>query len=439
MRWDKEPTVTRGPAEAENQPSRQEQGKPPLRGMLLALLALAVIVVSVAALVSVMRAPATSSAVSHATSSTASGAKGKTAWRDVGLSAGEQIVFSHSAPQTGYSCGVVNKTIVMHATHDGGMSWQPLPTAKPITSELCTLAVDDTNPQRLALLTRITMADPCLTNACTPTPCANACQPCIDYCPPPPQQTLALYRSTDGGGSWTRSTSLPYGVHSTLDIAFAGSTLYAWTGTWPTLLAASVADGPFRLIDLSAYYPPPPQNHSDAYQGPEHLWPLRGQLYVPTPNDVANTYIVTGDGGRSWTRRTFAMDSDPVVLRPASGLDGRTLMGERIHEIGHLVLSTDGGSTWQAAPPPYPDFTHYGQTQCFVSADGSFVWFNGFDANFGLGVYVAKPGGTAWTKLVGASQIQDISVDLVSYDAAGHLAALWGRQNRTNWVVYQLP
>lgn len=433
MRGNNDAPATRGSAERENHPPEQAQNLRLLRGMLLAALALIVAIVGVAALFMAMHAPAKS------LSPTASVRSHTAAWRDVGLSASEQIVFSHSAPQTGYSCGIVNNTVVMHITHDSGVSWQFLATPKPIASEFCTLVVDDTSPQRLALMTRITKPDPCLDTPCTPTPCANACQPCIDYCPPAPQQTFTLYRSADGGATWTSSALLPNGAHFTLDIAFAGSTLYAWTGTWPTLLAASVAGRPFQLINLSAYYPPPPQNDAQSYQASPQLWPLLGQLYVPVPSDDANAYIVTGDGGVSWTRRTFIMDGDPVVLRPASGLDGRTLMGERIHITGYLVLSLDGGSTWQPAPAPYPDFTHYGQTQCFVSVDGQFVWFNGFDANFGLGVYQAKPGATAWTKLLDESQIQDLSVDLVSYNAAGHMVALWGRKSQTKWVVYRLP
>lgn len=361
-------------------------------------------------------------------------------WHDVGLSANAQIVFSRSAPQVAYSCDVVNKTIVMHVTHDGGMSWQPLASVTPIISEICILAVDETNPQHLALLTLVTKVDPCMTTACTPTPCASACEPCVDSCSSPPQRIFTLYQSVDGGVTWKSSSPLPNGVHFTPDIAFAGSTLYAWTDTWPTLLAVSAAGGSWRLINLSAFFPDPRNTQAYlTYQTVIHLWPLRGQLYVPVPGgEYTNHYIVTNDGGLNWTRSTFTMDGDPVVLRPNSGLDGRTLMGERIHSIGHLVLSTDGGNTWQAAPAPSPDFSHLGLIQCYVASDGSFIWFNGFDPGFGLGVYRAGTGATAWTKILDATHIQDISVDLVSYDASGHVAALWGRKSRTEWVIYRL-
>lgn len=364
-------------------------------------------------------------------------------WHDTTLSANEQIVFSHSSPQTGYSCGTANATIAMHITHDGGMRWQPLTMDSPITGESCLLAIDETNPQQLAILTQITTPDPCQKTGCTPTPCAGACQPCMDYCPPPPRRTVTLLHSADGGHTWKDIGRLPNGVHFTQELAFAGSTLYAWTDTWPTLLAASVAGGPFRLIDLSAYFPASQQNNtSQAASAYSHLWPLHGQVFVPIPGgDFANHYILTADGGVTWSRRTFTLEGDPVELRPGSSLDGRTLMGERIHigTGGHLVLSTDEGNTWHLSPTPLPDFTHYGQTQCFVSADGSFFWFNGFDATFGLGMYQAGAGATSWTKMLDAEQIQDISVDLVSYNADGHLAALWGRENRTTWVVLRLP
>lgn len=438
MWGDGDPPWARDTVEPAMHLTERAQGQRQLRVTLVAVLALVVAMVGVVALLSFARTPAkSSSALAHTASPRASVSPRDATWHDVGLSADEQIVFSHSAAQTAYTCGIVNKTVVMHVTHDGGMNWQLLAPPKPIASELCTLAVDDTNPQQLALMARTTKPDPCLANPCTPTPCANTCQPCVDYCGSP-QQTFTLYRSANGGSTWMKTAPLPNGNQFTFDMAFAGSTLYVWTGTWPTLLAASVAGGPFQLINLSAYYPPPQQNNGQSYQGSLHLWPLIGQLYLPLPTPDANMYIVTADGGISWTRRTFTMDGDPVALRQASGLDGRTLMGERIHTIGHLVLSLDGGSTWQPAPAPYPDFTH-GQMQCYVSADGRFLWFNGYDAIRRLGVYWAKPGATAWTKILDESQIQDISLDLVSYDASGHMVALWGRESRTKWVVYRLP
>jgi hypothetical protein len=336
--------------------------------VVLGVMVLVVVTAGTGVLLAFVNAPVTSAP--HTLSLAATPSQPAGVWREVGLSADEQIVFSSSAPQTAYSCGIAHNTIVMHVTHDGGMSWRPLSFAAPIASDLCTLAVDDTNPQHLALMTRITTPDPCLAAMCTPTPCAGACQPCIDYCPPPAQQTLALYRSSDGGATWQSGAPLPDGVHFTSEIVYAGATLYAWTDTWPTLLATSVADGSFRLIDLSAYFPRPQSGSpSPPYQGSTHLWPVRGQLYLPIPGgdvpggDLGNHFILSGDSGQSWTPGAFTTDGDPVVLRPGSGLDGRTLMGERIHMTGFLVLSTDGGRTWQPAPAPYPDFSHYGLTE----------------------------------------------------------------------------
>lgn len=439
MWGNEDPPWTPDTAEPEAHPTTHLQGRRQLRTTLVAALALIVVIVGGAALISAMRTPTQPSpAAAHTASPTASVSPRDTAWRDVGLSADEQIVFSHSDAQTGYSCGVINQVISMHVTHDGGMSWRPLATPKPIASEVCTLAVDDTNPQQLAFITRTTKDDPCLAAQCTPTPCAHTCQPCVDYCPPPPLQTFTLHRSVNGGATWTNNSSLPNGLHFSFDIAFAGSTLYAWTGVWPTLLATSVAGGPFRLIDLSAYYPPPPPDNSVSYQE-GLIWPLIGSLYVAVPGNDANinVYIATDNGGASWTRHVFTMNGDPVALRQGSGLDGRTLMGERINGMGRLALSTDGGDTWRPAPPPYPDFTQ-GRTECYASADGRFLWFNGANAIFGLGVYRAGPGATAWTKILDESQIEDISLDLVSYDHAGRMVALWGRESRSKWVVYQL-
>ena len=428
MRWDGEASQVTCVASAQSRQIGRVQGRR-LPRRVVGLLALVVATALSGVLLSCTQAPTRTTRLVPPSSPTPSSRDG--IWHDVGLSADEQIVFSRSAPQTAYSCGVANNTIVMHVSHDGGMNWQRVAFSTPIASETCVLAVDETNPQQLAFMTLVTKPDPCAATMCTPTPCATACQPCMDYCPPPPQRTYALYRSADGGTTWKSSGPLPNGVHYTLEIAFAGSTLYAWTDTWPTLLAASVAGGPFRLIDLSAYFPA--LQNDGSYQGSTHLWPLRGQLYVFIPGgDYANRYIVTNDGGVSWTRGAFTMDGDPVVLRPGSGLDGRTLMGERIHLTGFLVLSTDGGKSWQPSPAPYPDFTQSGM-QCYVASDGSFIWFS-----LGQGVNRAGAGAAAWTKILNVNQIQDISVDLVSYDANGRLVALWGRENRTKWVVYRL-
>lgn len=406
----------------------------------MALLALVVATVFIGVLLWLTRAPSKPALASHATPTIAATLSPRdAAWHAVGLSADEQIVFARSDPQTAYSCGVANKTIVMHVSHDGGMTWQPLAFSSPIASETCLLTIDETNPLQLAIMTLVTKPDPCQTTMCTPTPCAGQCQPCMDYCPPPPQRTVTLYRSVDGGMTW-KSVAAPKGLHFTLDLAFAGNTLYAWTDTWPTLLVASAAGGPFRPINLSAYFPASRSNAMYQTYVAAHFSPLQGNMYLPIPGgNYMNRYLVTHDGGNTWALVTYTMGGDPVVLRPASGLDGRTLMGERIHNMGYLVLSTDSGKTWQPAPAPYPDFSHGGLTQCYVTADGSFLWFNGFDPNFGLGIYRAGPGATAWTKLLDASQIQDVSVDLASYDVHGRLVALWGQESQTKWVVYRLP
>lgn len=440
MRCDEGVSFVPTSAGGKNRQTERPRGQHLSRRVLLGVLALVAATAFAGALVSC--APVTAKLTTvHILPSTSTQGVRDGRWHGVGLSANAQIVFSRSAAQTAYSCDIVNKTIVMYVTHDGGMNWQPLTLATPVASETCILAVDETTPQQLALMTLVTKEDPCTMAACTPTPCVSACQSCVDLCTQPPQRTFTLYRSADGGVTWKSSGLLPNGVHFTPEIAFAGSTLYAWTDTWPTLLAVSVAGGAFQLINLSAYFP---ANQNDTayqtYQTVIHLWPLRGQLYVPIPGGAyTNCYIVSNDGGVTWTRGAFTINGDPVVLRPNSGLDGRTLMGERIHSFGHLVLSTDGGTTWQPAPAPYPDFSHLGLMQCYVTADGSFIWFNGFDPGFGLGVYRANAGATAWTKILDASQIQDISVDLASYDANGHVVALWGRKSREKWVVYRLP
>jgi photosystem II stability/assembly factor-like uncharacterized protein len=403
------------------------------RGPLLFLLPLVAVLVAAIGAVALSSLGDAAGHLSQAPGATATVPSRDTTWQDVGLGADDQIVFSRGDPRVGYSCGIENNTIMLHATRDGGMSWQPVPTAVPPASEICLLAVDDVTPQQLALLTVVSTPDPCLTTACTPTPCAGPCQPCIDYCAPPPQ--IALYRSADGGVTWKDAGALPEGAHFAREIAFAGGTLYAWTDTWPTLLAASVAGGPLRLVDLGAYFPAPQNGDATvAYGGSEYLHPLGGQLFVPIPTaGYANRYIVTGDGGASWTRRDFTLDGDPVELRTSSGLDGRTLMGERLHGTGFLALSTDGGITWHQSPAPYPDFTQSG-TQCYVSADDGFLWINP-----GQGVYRAGIGATSWTLFLDVAQMEDITIDLVSYDANGHLVALWGREGRTKWVVHRLP
>jgi hypothetical protein len=401
---------------------------------LLPLLAMLVAAIGMAALLSINdTAGHSSQAHARAGGTTPTVASRDATWQDVGLSADEQIVFSRGDPRIGYSCGITNKVIVLHATRDGGTSWQPVPIAAPPASEICLLAVDDNDTQQLALLTVVSTPDPCLSAACTPTPCTGTCQPCIDYCAPPPQ--VAVYRSVDGGSTWKNAGVLPGGAHFAREIAFAGGTLFAWTDTWPTLLAASATGGPFRLLDLGAYYPAPPNGDAAvAYGGSDHLWPLRGELFVPIPtNGYANRYILTRDGGATWTRRDFTLDGDPVELRTSSGLDGQTLMGERLHGTGFLALSTDGGVTWQPSPAPYPDFSQSG-TQCYVSADGDFLWFKESQ-----GVYRAGVGAAAWAQLLDAAQIEDISIDLVSYDANGHLVALWGREGQMRWVVHRLP
>src|SRR5258705_30910 len=188
MRRDDEGSYSRSPARMVNHQTDRTRRQTGQRGTIVALTALVVIAAFAGVLLALMQAP--SRPAVHTLPPTATLGPRDVTWNDVGLNADEQIVFSHSAPQTAYSCGIANKSIVMHVTHNGGTSWQPLTFASPIASESCALAVDDTNPQQLAIMALVTKPDPCLTTPCTPTPCASACQPCIDYCPPTPSANV---------------------------------------------------------------------------------------------------------------------------------------------------------------------------------------------------------------------------------------------------------
>src|SRR5258708_19241045 len=150
MRRDDERSYARSPARMVNhQPDRawRQTGQ---RGLVLALTTLVVIAAFAGVLLALMKAP--SRPALHTLPPTVTLSPRDAIWHDVGLSADEQIVFSHSAPQTAYICGIANKSLVMPVTHTAGTSSPPLTFASPTSSQSLAFAHAHTTPHPLSYM-----------------------------------------------------------------------------------------------------------------------------------------------------------------------------------------------------------------------------------------------------------------------------------------------
>ncbi|MFG0326962.1 MAG: GC-type dockerin domain-anchored protein [Phycisphaerales bacterium JB037] len=215
-----------------------------------------------------------------------------------------------------------------------------------------------------------------------------------------------MYRSTDGGASWTQIAS--FAGRSVYDIEFASSgTAYAGTidgvwrstdngVTWTNLpLGIGVNDQVFDVeID--------PGNDQSIWVGVADA--LGGQ----TQNVLQSV-----DGGASWTNRTppaaAGVGCQSISVSPQNSNDVVLGFGGAFGG-GAVFVSEDGGASWAnrtGTIPPNPIFD--------VEHAGAAIYAGGGQAFGGqlVGLYRSTNGGLTWTKLDDASWPQATMNDLL--------------------------
>jgi hypothetical protein len=353
-----------------------------------------------------------------------------TGYTTTGPSWARFVTFAPSAPATAYACGdttgssdpVHNSgSIALAVSTDAGHTWQT--RATPAVDGECQISVDPTAPGDLIMLTAT---------------CTGASDTCLSA-------PVHAYRSSDDGGSWSAATA-PHGAawDFSKQMVWLGNTLFV---PLQTGLARSDAGGPFDFIPVARYQVGPDITSSSDVR-PADYFAANGKLFAELVVCDLNhraapcrfDYAVTDAAAASWSGIGMRFQSQDVIVT-ASGADGRTLLGNPVpadptQPLTYLpvLASTDGGVTWTGLPTyPAPLLCCLdavvqvlaGTLQAVaVAPDGTVLAGLLVIGGGGTGgIYALAPGATPW-RYIAAPPTDSLAA--FQFDAAGHLAAIWG-------------
>lgn len=230
-----------------------------------------------------------------------------------------------------------------------------------------------------------------------------------------------LYRSGDGGGSWTVAT-LPQGntyFYSATFFALTDQLLTAfmngvsWVSrdggqTWTTMAQPATQDGYFNYSNPTSVQWMPAQGAMQLFLGD-------GSIHRST------------DNGQTWTR-LLASSNVPYANQLGSfwALDAKHALG--VNTSGQLMETTDGGRSWAvkqsglysgwasriAFTSPKIGWLYVGDGRLYRTTDGGATWLTGLNSNFyvasfqftdadngfavnGSSLSQSKDGGLSWT------------------------------------------
>ena len=223
------------------------------------------------------------------------------------LDSAHAVAFDPAAPGTLY---VLRSGVGFQKSTDGGASWTTLLAGLPDADSLAGLELDARTPGTLYIRTA------------TPAP------------DPPLDPTVApLYRSVDGGATWTAAAA-GLGGRRVLDVAAARSA--------PALYAAT-ADGLFRSADGGRHWSGPVAGTAGALVVAAPPSPA-GIVYTGTQ---VRGVLKSFDRGATWRAVNRGLHGLPVrqlVIAPSDA----AVFYAQVNDLG-VVRSDDGGATWGPA------------------------------------------------------------------------------------------
>ncbi len=357
-------------------------------------------------------------------------------WTLAGPAEAQTIAFAASEPATAYTCGAFPLDapgrplgITVGVSHDYGRTWAEL--SSPLLSPWCDISINPTDARDVALLTVVCAS-------CSADPLLN------------------LYRTTDGGVTWTLWLLPPSAAGVSTDFtgyrwAWAGSTLFiapvARGQQRFDVLAASVAQRPFAWVRHSALFAGEPPDASIV-----GLIGLQGTLFATL--DCGSACPVTGahtlrtdDGGATWSRFAPELSGDPVYVssqrNSSAVLFGFVEPGSATPATrAPYVESSDLGRDWRPLPA-FPGTGALGALSLSAAPDGTVyaaLWSccGPPDPLAPEGVYRLAPGAAAWSYLGPLPGDADGPLAL-SWTQDGHPQALWAGAYKPSGQYDVLP
>jgi len=215
-------------------------------------------------------------------------------------------------------------------------------------------------------------------------------------------QGQGLFRSADGGTSWSYAGLRGQDVSSVAVSPTRASTI--WAATLTSIRRST--DGGVTWVKQFAV--PAPTAVAVAPSSPS-------TLYVTT---FQNGVYRSADGGMTWHRLTLPGDvvAFCIVIDPANA--SRIWVGTRFDGI---VRSTDGGATWASGRGSQP--SGYDAVSLAIDPHNHQRLFAAIEAGSGGGVYVSSDSGRTWSRSTGGTAPQSADVVAADPTTAGRIYA----------------